>query len=75
MSTDTKGYIYPFVKIGKIIYQRYLVNDECCENNCGDCGAPLGTIHHFGCDCEHCPSCGDQFAFCDCKKTLLKKSN
>ena len=37
------------------------------NDRCSDCGSK--SIHHFGCDNEYCPVCGDQFAFCDCNKT------
>jgi hypothetical protein len=34
--------------------------------NCGDCGAPYGKIHHFGCDVERCPVCQLQLISCEC---------
>ena len=34
---------------------------------CGDCGAMVGYFHHWGCDCERCPSCGEQLIGCDCE--------
>ena len=33
---------------------------------CGDCGVALGGTHHFGCDLEQCPRCGEQLIGCDC---------
>ncbi|OLC27403.1 MAG: hypothetical protein AUH69_06265 [Actinobacteria bacterium 13_1_40CM_4_65_12] len=33
---------------------------------CGDCGVAPGGTHHFGCDIEQCPRCGDQLISCDC---------
>jgi hypothetical protein len=33
---------------------------------CGDCGVVAGGIHHFGCDMEQCPRCGEQLIGCDC---------
>lgn len=41
------------------------------EHRCHDCGVALGGIHHYGCDMEVCPRCGDQFAFCDCGDRLI----
>ena len=35
---------------------------------CSDCGVAKGEIHQVGCDCELCPCCGDQFAFCECHR-------
>ena len=40
-------------------------NDE--GQNCHDCGAPDGTLHHPGCDSERCPNCGGQAIGCDCE--------
>jgi hypothetical protein len=34
--------------------------------NCHDCNAKEGELHHTGCDNEECPSCGMQFIGCDC---------
>ena len=33
---------------------------------CGDCAASRGHCHHWGCDCERCPICGEQLLSCDC---------
>ncbi|MCU1365540.1 MAG: hypothetical protein JWN39_1179 [Ilumatobacteraceae bacterium] len=33
---------------------------------CNDCGAIEGQLHHFGCDLESCPRCGQQLISCDC---------
>jgi hypothetical protein len=32
--------------------------------NCGDCGTPLGGVHHPGCDLESCPICMGQALTC-----------
>jgi hypothetical protein len=34
---------------------------------CADCGVQMGGIHHFGCDIERCPRCGDQLITCGCE--------
>jgi len=31
-----------------------------------DCGVRPGGFHHFGCDTERCPRCGEQLFCCDC---------
>ncbi len=33
---------------------------------CHDCGAPLDSYHHPGCDWEECPRCGGQAIGCSC---------
>jgi hypothetical protein len=33
---------------------------------CHDCGAPVGTLHHPGCDMEECPQCHAQCISCYC---------
>jgi hypothetical protein len=39
-------------------------------HRCHDCGARPGAIHHFGCDMEICPKCGEQAAFCGCVEAV-----
>lgn len=34
---------------------------------CHDCNAMVGQYHHFGCDAERCPVCGEQLISCDCE--------
>lgn len=34
---------------------------------CGDCLAPVGGLHHPGCDAERCPKCGGQLISCECE--------
>lgn len=36
------------------------------EDDCHDCFAPPGTLHHPGCDMERCPMCGGQAIACEC---------
>lgn len=59
-------------------YSRIKVGDpgdffeaEPTGTRCGDCGAQVGYFHHWGCDCERCPSCGGQLISCDCKDVEL----
>jgi hypothetical protein len=35
---------------------------------CVDCRAPLGELHHPGCDVELCPKCRRQAISCECVK-------
>jgi len=47
--------------------------------DCNECGAKAGSIHHYGCDQEVCPSCGSQLLSCNCEGvrfvTSIEKSN
>ena len=36
------------------------------DHPCGDCCAPVGGVHHHGCDVELCPRCGQQSISCEC---------
>ena len=31
---------------------------------CHDCGVLTGKVHHFNCDMEQCPKCGEQALRC-----------
>ena len=42
------------------------------NTRCGDCGARMGSYHHWGCDCERCPACGRQLLSCDCKDVRVE---
>lgn len=41
------------------------------NDRCGDCGAKVGYFHHWGCDIERCPACGNQLISCDCEDVWL----
>lgn len=34
---------------------------------CHDCHVTIGGLHHWGCDLEACPLCGQQLIGCECK--------
>lgn len=36
------------------------------DDRCHDCNAKVRTPHHFGCDVERCPVCGNQLISCEC---------
>ncbi len=36
------------------------------SNGCADCGVAVGSFHHWGCDQEECPRCGQQLITCGC---------
>ena len=40
-------------------------------DDCHDCGCPLGTLHHPGCDMECCPRCFGQAFSCKCVEEFL----
>ncbi len=69
------GCIGEYVRIGQKRYKRIRVGEEGDffegadandDVRCGDCGAKLGGLHHWGCDCERCPKCMGQMISCDC---------
>lgn len=55
-----KGKTYPRIKVGDPgdLYE----NMESAV--CHDCGAHYGRWHHYGCDVEICPICGEQYISC-----------
>jgi hypothetical protein len=38
---------------------------------CHDCACKGGDLHHWGCDMERCPKCGQQLISCDCENVRL----
>lgn len=55
------------IRIGGKMLQRSVEFTQLPEgNNCHDCGAPPGGLHHLGCDMERCPACGHQLISCGC---------
>jgi len=68
MAKNSSCLQYVFIKQGNKI--RWFERDTTNHNidvPCGDCNAKAGEYHHFGCDLEYCPACGEQIAFCDCQ--------
>lgn len=68
MTDDHTGCRYThFIIDGKWVPRRRVTDYEALDDGkCCDCGAPVGTYHHPGCDQERCPVCGLQHITCDC---------
>ena len=65
---------YYFSTDGKTKYVRIKVGDagdmyegSSAITRCEACGAKHGNPHHFRCDCETCPICGNQVLSCKCE--------
>ena len=41
---------------------------------CHDCGAKAGFFHHWNCDAERCPACGEQLLSCYCEDVFVEDS-
>lgn len=63
----TKGCTVDTITINDKKYKR-IPHPATKKTNCGDCNTSPGHYHHFGCDMEMCPECGEQLLFCDCNK-------
>ena len=55
---ESNGKIYKRIKFGE--------NPHDKGEKCHDCGASKDHYHHFNCDAETCPVCGEQMLSCDC---------
>jgi len=81
MSDDnTESCLLSKVMIDDKIYNRVDVSEDDIKYGsvglrCHDCNILVGkgNYHHFGCDMERCPKCGEQFAFCSCNKKYFIK--
>lgn len=62
------GKLYPRIRMGD---PNDFFPDASDDARCGDCGAMRGGLHHWGCDCERCPACGEQLISCYCKNVCL----
>ena len=66
---------YPFVRIGDVLFERNTTHFDYGER-CHDCNIEnkKGNVHHYGCDMEECPKCGEQMFCCDCDlQAVVKK--
>ena len=72
------GCAFGKIHIGGKIYDRIRCGDEKDfipnmkeDERCHDCGAKKGYFHHWNCDAERCPVCGEQLIFCDCEDVYV----
>lgn len=61
------GKIYPRIKCGAPNDLMQVPNGR----RCFDCGAKTGFFHHWNCDAERCPACGEQLLSCDCEDVYV----
>ena len=64
---DCNGKSYPRIRFGAEKRFEDVFGEE---DSCPDCLAPFGSFHHFGCDIEECPVCGEAI-YGDCKCDLV----
>lgn len=62
------GKIYPRIKCGA---ENDLIPNMQKGERCHDCGASVGYFHHWNCDAERCPACGEQLLSCDCEDVYV----
>lgn len=62
------GKVYKRSKVGDSRFEADLSKGERCH----DCGATYGHFHHWGCDVERCPVCGDQLISCSCEDVFVE---
>lgn len=60
---------YPRIRCGS---KDDFMSDMKDGERCGDCGAVKGYFHHYHCDMERCPVCGEQLLSCDCPVSYSK---
>ena len=61
---------YDLIIINGVEYERSRVHFDEPTGRCHDCGIKHGGIHHFGCDVERCPKCGQQVISCGCMRQI-----
>jgi hypothetical protein len=73
LDDNVNSCLFSKVKIKGKVYDRIDVRDSDIEyglvgKRCHDCNILVGkgNYHHYGCDMETCPVCGEQFGFCSC---------
>lgn len=63
---DADGCDLSHIKIDGRWYERSTEHWQEPGERCHDCAAKYGQYHHFGCDVERCPKCGNQIISCGC---------
>jgi len=58
------GRTYERIRLGSETVEWWLGRQP--DAVCHDCAASTGQRHHFMCDMEQCPRCGNQALTCDC---------